>query len=239
MPRSCLSPFWGEGVAVWRGVILHSQSGLAPKTEQPNFLKSFATGEGRTLACDPTMDDLIKLVRTYRVTTGLTERLRLAEEIFRLIEPDLRLFVFSAIRPPAADDVFQEVLKAVATSLGKFAGDTPAKFWAWCYGITRNKLNDHLRKKSNERMQPMPPEEILELIDASAQATPLSAADKQDLDYAMKLLTASKPECREYLWQHYVLGLDYAEIAEQEKLTYDSARMRIGRCLDEARSLVV
>ncbi len=51
------------------------------------------------------MDDLLKLVRTYRVTTGLAERLRLAEEIFPQVEPDLRLFVFSNIRPPAADDV--------------------------------------------------------------------------------------------------------------------------------------
>ena len=94
-----------------------------------DFPKSFAARERRTLAYRLTMDDLIKLVRTYRLTDGLAERLRLAEEIFRRIEPDLRLFVFGAIRPPAADDVFQEVLKAVATSLKKFAGDTPAQFW--------------------------------------------------------------------------------------------------------------
>ena len=48
------------------------------------------------------MDDLIKLVRTYRLAAGLAERIRLAEEIFRLIEPDLRFFVFSAfpLMPP-------------------------------------------------------------------------------------------------------------------------------------------
>jgi hypothetical protein len=48
------------------------------------------------------MEQVIKLVRTYRLTAGLAERLRLAEKIFRLIEPDLRFFVFSATRPPAA-----------------------------------------------------------------------------------------------------------------------------------------
>jgi hypothetical protein len=42
----------------------------------------------------------------------------------------------------------------------------------------------------------------------------------------------------DYLWKHFVLGLDYAEIAEEENLSYDSARMRIGRCLDEAKALV-
>jgi RNA polymerase sigma factor (sigma-70 family) len=186
------------------------------------------------------MDDLIKLVRTYRLTDGLAERLRLADEIFRRIQPDLRLFVFSAIRPPAAEDVFQEVLKAIATALGKFAGDTTAQFWAWCYRIVRNKLNDHYRSQrvEIERTQPMPPEEIQELVEASQKNAPLSAADKHDLEYALNLLASSKPECRDYLWKHFVLGLDYAEIAEDEKLSYDSARMRIGRCLDEARSLV-
>ena len=186
------------------------------------------------------MDDLIKLIRTYRVTKGLAERLRLAEEIFRLIEPDLRLFVFSSVRPPAADDVFQEVLKAVAISLPTFTGDTPGQFWAWCYRIVRFKLADHYRSKRTEadRMTTMPPEDIRELVDASAQAAPLSAADKHDLEYALNLLSSSKPECREYLWKHFVLGLDYGEIAEEEDLSYDSARMRVARCLDEAKSLV-
>jgi RNA polymerase sigma factor (sigma-70 family) len=184
------------------------------------------------------MDDLMKLVRTYRVTAGLAERLRLAEDIFRIVEPDLRLFVFNSIRPPTADDVLQEVLKAVATALGKFAGDTTAKFWAWCYGIARNKLNDQFRRQATDRLLPMPTDEIRELVEASEQSTPLSAADKHDLEYAMKLLSASKPECREYLWKRYVFGLDYAEIAQEQKLTYDNVRMKIGRCLEEARSLV-
>ena len=184
------------------------------------------------------MDDLLKLVRTYRVTTGLVERLRLAEEIFRQVEPTLRLFVFSAISAPAADDVLQNVLIAVATSLGKFMGDTPAAFWAWSYRITRSKLNDHYRHQATDRMQPMPEKELRQLVEASAQASPISAADRHDLDYAMKLLTASKPECYEYLWKHFVFGLDYAEIAEDQKLSYDNVRMRIGRCLDEAKSLL-
>ena len=87
-------------------------------------------------------------------------------------------------------------------------------------------------------MQPMPEEELWELVEASATTVPLSAADKHDLDYAMKLLTRSKPECYEYLWKHFVFGLDYAEIAEAENLSYDNARMRITRCLDEAKRLV-
>jgi DNA-directed RNA polymerase specialized sigma24 family protein len=143
----------------------------------------------------------------------MAERLRLAEDIFRLIEPDLRFFIFSAVQPPAAEDVCQEVLKAVATSMKQFAGGSNAELWAWCYRIARNKLDDHFRKKATDRLQPMPYEELWELVESSSQVSSLSPADKHDLEYAIQLLTSSKPECYEYLWQHFVLGLDYVEIA--------------------------
>ncbi len=183
-------------------------------------------------------DELIKLVRTYRLTAGLAERLTLADEIFRLIEPDLRLFVFSTVAHDAAQDALQEVLKAIATNLQKFQGDEPKEFWAWSYRIARNKLNDHFRAKASDRMQPLPPEEMLQVIEASPQEASVTAQTRHDLEYAMNLLTAAKPECHELLWQHYVIGLDYAEIAAARDLTYDGTRMKIGRCLEEARSLV-
>ena len=184
------------------------------------------------------MSDLIKLVKTYRVTSGLPDRLGLAERILPLIEPDLRFFVFGAIRPPAAEDVFQEVLKAIITSLGQFKGNTNGEFWAWCYRIARNKLSDQFRKQASDRLQPMPPEELWQLVESSAQASPLSAADRLDLEYALNLLTRAKPDCYDYLWNHFVIGLDYAEIAAGQDLTYDNVRMKIGRCLETAQSLV-
>jgi hypothetical protein len=81
-------------------IVFHTQHQSRPR-QKPNT-KSFATQERKALAFLPPMEQVIKLVRTYRLTAGLAERLRLAEEIFRLIEPDLRFFVFSATRPPAA-----------------------------------------------------------------------------------------------------------------------------------------
>ncbi|MBI3867410.1 MAG: sigma-70 family RNA polymerase sigma factor [Verrucomicrobia bacterium] len=184
------------------------------------------------------MDQLIKLVRTYRLSDGLAERLQLANEIFRLIEPRLRLFVFGALARPAAEDVHQEALKGVAAGLAGFAGSTPGEFWGWCYRIARNKVSDHLRKQAAERAQLMPPEELMRLVEVSGRDTALSSADRLDLEYALKLLAEAKPECRDYLWKHYILGLDYREIAEEQSLTYDNVRMRIGRCLDEAQSLI-
>lgn len=78
------------------------------------------------------MHQVIKLLNTCRLTVGIAERVRLAEEIFRLIDPDLRFFVFRAIRPPATQDVFHETLKAVATGMKKFAHGSNEELWAWC-----------------------------------------------------------------------------------------------------------
>jgi hypothetical protein len=51
---------------------------------------------------------------SYRLMEGLAERVRLAEDIFRLIEPDLRFFVFNSLSHDAAKDVLQDILKAIA-----------------------------------------------------------------------------------------------------------------------------
>jgi len=184
------------------------------------------------------MDDLIKLVRSYRLASGLTERLRLSEAIFHLILPDIRVFVFSHLHPQEAADALQEVLKAVATGMSRFEGSTTKEFWAWCYRIARNKLNDQYRRQSSEQTVSMSPDDLLQVIEASAQVAPLTPQNRLDLEYAMKLLTAAKPECSDLLWRHYVIGLDYAEIAEEKNLNSDAVRMRVKRCLDEAKSLV-
>src|ERR1017187_6341019 len=134
------------------------------------------------------MEQLIKLVKTYRLSSGLAERLRLAEAIFHLIEPDLRAFVFSAIKPQAADDVLQEVLISITNSLKNFEGSSNEEFWKWCYRIGRRRIYDHIRKKGSDRLEPMPHEDLLDLVDPSEQAASLTAADRHDLEYALRLL---------------------------------------------------
>ena len=79
----------------------------------------------------------------------------------------------------------QEILKGIATGMGKFRGDTKEQFWAWCYTIARNKLNDQLRKQANDRLQPLPPDELWQLAESTAEATPLTAGDRLDLEYAL------------------------------------------------------
>ncbi len=184
------------------------------------------------------MDDLVKVARTFRLTESLADRLRLGDELFRAIEPKLRLFVASALPYPSAEDALQETLKGIVLGLPSFAGNTPSEFWGWCYRIARNKITDQIRKQSSDRLQPMPEDELWRMVEASAAASPISAADRIDLEDAMQLLSEAKPECYEFLWNHFVLGFSYAELAEAKDLTYDGVRMKIGRCLDDAQALV-
>jgi RNA polymerase sigma factor (sigma-70 family) len=183
------------------------------------------------------MSDLITLVRTYRLTRGLAERLDLTERIVPLIERDLRFFVFG-LRPPAPEDVFQEVLKSVFTNLGKFKGDEAKQFWGWCYTIARSKIANAHDKQNRDRLQFMPEEELWQLVESAVDPSAMSAADRMDLAHILKLLARFKPECEEYLWQHFIFGLGYAEIAALKDMSYDSVRMKIGRCLDDAQSLL-
>lgn len=186
------------------------------------------------------MDDLIQLVRAYQKTAELDERGRLADAIFSRIEPELRRYVESKIRPQFADDVLQETLKATVISLPTFSGQTSDDFMRWCRGIARHKIHDQYQDnaKGSERFQALPPEEIAELIGLSVAATPLATGERLDLDYAMKLLAESKPECGEYLWKRIAFNFSLVEIAEELELDYDTTRMRVKRCLDTVRELV-
>jgi RNA polymerase sigma-70 factor (ECF subfamily) len=184
------------------------------------------------------MDDLLKLVRTFRFTTSLSEKQDLAEKIIHLTAPSLYVRIYASLPTDTAQDVFQETLKAVATSLKGFKGDTRKEFWAWCYRIAKNKLADHFRKQGSDRVFPMAPEDLLQMVERNAQDAPLTSQNRLDLQYAMDLLEAANPECARLLWNYYVIGLDYDDIAEETDSQYDAVRMKVGRCLEKAKSLV-
>lgn len=184
------------------------------------------------------MEELIKNVRAYQQAGELADRSQYADAIFSVVEPEMSRFVSGLIRPQFAEDVLQETLKGIITSLSKFSRETGEDFLAWCRGVARHKVYNQYRDNANERFQALPPDELLELADASGGNTPLSAGDRLDLDYAMNLLAASKPECGEYLWKRFGLMFELGEIAEELKVDYDTARMRVKRCLETVRELV-
>src|SRR5207245_2054140 len=55
------------------------------------------------------------------------------------------------LRPQDADDIQQEVFRAVVTSLDKFRLDRPGDtFRGWLRGITKNKLLDYYRRRQTQ-----------------------------------------------------------------------------------------
>lgn len=123
------------------------------------------------------MDDLLKLVRTFRFTTTLSEKQDLAEKIIRHVAPSLYVRIYASVPTDTAQDVFQETLRAVATSLKNFKGDTLKEFWAWCYRIADNKTADQFRKQGSDRIFPMDPDDLLQMVERDGQDAPLINAD--------------------------------------------------------------
>jgi len=182
------------------------------------------------------MSSLIELVGAYRESPRLAERMRLAEEVVHRVGPALRDYVVRRVRPEFVQDTFQETLVTIAARLHTFERLTDRQFWAWCYRIARNKCADAGRRQPAEEF--WDPQALWQVIEASAAVEPLAAGERLDLEQALNLLSQAKPPCRGLLWDRYVLGLDYEEIAAATGSAYDAVRMQIHRCLELAQELV-
>ena len=184
------------------------------------------------------MTTLMERIEQYRKTTDLITRRLCASAIYYEILGDISLFIFGKVSAFAAEDVIQDAMIAIITNLSAFRGQTEKEFLKWCYQIARRRIADQYRKKAIDRLEPFPKEELWYLIEKRQDNVRDWKLDKADLDDALNLLDKSKPECRKFLWNHYVLGFDYEEIAEESQLKYDAVRMKIGRCLETARALL-
>lgn len=187
--------------------------------------------------------DLIELVNQYRKADTLDDRLRIADKIVREVGPQLRAFILAETQyrgfgSDGVDDIYQRTLEGIAVGLLKFRGKTEKLFWGWCYKIARHKLIDSLRQLAKQRAQPMAMEAIEAIIDASEAVETLSPADKADLDYAMALLREADPKCFHVIWNRYIWGWNFKEIAESFGLSRNASRMKIMRCLHSLRDLV-
>jgi RNA polymerase sigma factor (sigma-70 family) len=177
------------------------------------------------------MSLIIEMIDQYRQETDLRKRLSLADNIYWYCADFVQLFIYSRARPSDAADIWQETSKTIVEKLTTFKGRTEQTFRSWCYQIATHKIGDAYR---GNRLDPFPEDELNDLIETSTISRPFSPGDEVDLKDALNLLEKSHPECRTLLWNYFVIGLDYDEIAEELKLQYDAVRMRIKRCLDAA-----
>ena len=183
-------------------------------------------------------DRVVQLLESYRGSLLEHRRLSCASDLLKEVASHLGAYAFSLVGDSHAADVLQETFLAIYKSLDKCKAKTAEKFLAWCRGIMRHKAIDNHRKWGFYTLEHFELDNITEFLLTDVPSEPMSPAKRLDLDYALKLLAESKPDCRNVLWDHYVIGMDYAEIGEQLKETNECIRMRIKRCLDTARGLL-
>jgi RNA polymerase sigma factor (sigma-70 family) len=177
-----------------------------------------------------------ELARNYRNSNLLPQRMRLAEELIGRVGPTLWVYIRARVPEESVADTFQEVLIALARNLHTTRAETDREFVSWCYGIARRKCADFHRQRPRETALDI--DELQRELEARDHIEHSSAGKQPDLQYALALLRSAKPPCVDLLWDHFVLDLDYPELAEEPGETNDAVRMRIRRCLELARELV-
>ena len=183
------------------------------------------------------MDAIIGLVHEYRNTLDTTEKTKVAQKIIVSISERITLFLLSHAAADA-EDLRQMVFVAVVQGLDGFRGESDGEFWSWCYTIARNIVAKHFGKQKKNPTISVEPEELARLVDASAQSEPITSEERTIFNDALALLERAMPECFSLLWKRYILGFEIREIAAELDVAFDTARMKINRCLDAAQSLL-
>ena len=175
----------------------------------------------------------------YRRATTATEAMGAVQALIEEIGPELMAYaVRHSRRMVVAEEICQETLLVIALKLGQFNGSHENEFRGWCYRILRNKLVDHLREEKPDKFKALGETELREVLEAEPGYNHLGPGVREDLEYGLALLDASKPECRELLWSHHIWGWSIEDLAEQLALKYDTIRMRLKRCLEAAQTLM-
>ena len=117
----------------------------------------------------------------------------------------------------AIEDVAQDTLIAVATSIRSFRGD--AKFTTWLHQIARNRAIDHLR-----RQRATAPLDEHDMGDAQRISSVIASRET-----ARQMVGRLQTPYREAVLLRDVEQASYAEVAEQLGITMNTVKSRVAR----------
>ncbi|RZT83980.1 RNA polymerase sigma-70 factor (ECF subfamily) [Pseudonocardia sediminis] len=129
------------------------------------------------------------------------------------------------------EDVAQDVLMAVCTSLHRFR-DLEGPFLAFVYGIARNKVADVFRAAARDRSDPV--EEIPERADDASGPEP-SALALAEKDMLRELLDELPAQQREIVVLRLITGLSAEETARTVGSTAGAVRVAQHRAMQTMR----
>jgi RNA polymerase sigma-70 factor (ECF subfamily) len=151
------------------------------------------------------------------------------------------------IRDQDADDVQQEVFRAVATSLDNFRRDRPGDtFRGWLRGITRNKLTDHFRSRqtrpearggtdAHQLLQQVPEAELHEDSDQELSGLYRRALELVRCEFEDRTWTAfwrAAVECQDVTDIAADLGVTPAAVRKAKSRVLHRLRQEIGDVID-------
>lgn len=168
------------------------------------------------LAGDPPLLDAALRELAAQTAAGSTDALDLllyAIDSQRLAEPGIRRVLFD---PNDVDDVQQNVLIAIAESVGSWRGE--GRFTSWLFGVARNKALEHLRRKK----------ETAELPTELGEAHRISSLIANEISIR-DMLADLPPHYEQAVTLRDLDGLAYADIADRLDLNLNTVRAHISR----------
>ncbi len=153
------------------------------------------------------------------------------------IYPAIQAFIIGRLGWQLGEDATSETLRGILKRLPSIRAGTKKDFRSFCFGVAHHKINDVLRSKYGNKAKPLETAELAGFIEVGGNSPSLSPGTKDDLQLILGLLNASKFPCDQILSDHFLIGWEVEVLASGLGVSKDAMRMKIQRCLDEARRI--
>lgn len=159
------------------------------------------------------------------------------KEAVEEIYPIIRAFIIGQLGWQIGEDVSHDAVRAILAGLPNVRAKTKRKFRAFCFRVARNKIYDALRSKYGNKAEPLDPIQLAKFIEAGMDASHLTSSAVADLEDLQRLLKSLKFACGRLLVEFFLMDLEQDEIAVMYDVSKDAVRMKIHRCLQEAKRI--
>ena len=148
----------------------------------------------------------------------------------------------NGLQPQDAADVMQDVFQSLAKNINKFSQEASGTFRGWLWTVSRNKVQDHFRRKAGKDNAAGGSEAYNRLLQMP-DAPPLSDSDVGQVEAsgihqrALELMkTDFEPQTWQAFWRTTIDGTSPADVARDlgvSKWTVYKARSRVLQRLRE------
>jgi RNA polymerase sigma-70 factor (ECF subfamily) len=146
-------------------------------------------------------------------------------EFFVYFERRVHAFLCGRTRDrQLAEEVFQEVMMAMLCALREDRVREPEMLTSYVYGVARNQLMEHLRRRAREKLDALPE-------GRDFAAPPVNHEEQQRYQTVEREIAKLDRDDRAILSMTLVDGLKPGEIAETLRLTSEVVRQRKSRAL--------